>query len=472
MLPLAACLALALAGATATAADPARRSLARSVDSCADDGPGSLRAAVAAAASGDTIDLSTLTCGTLTLATGAIVVAQDELTIAGPGAAALTLDAALADRVFRHTGTGTLHLRGLGLARGRTDSSGGCLASTGNLELDRVDVADCAARDLADGALVRGGGVHANGDVVLRDSRVHECSAYSSNSSALGGGIYARGTLDLQHSTVSGNDATSMAPTGTLIPGGAAYAGAFGGGVASYRALTLVASTIAANDALAPNNHGGDQANGGGVFVAYGSATVRDSTIDHNHADHLGGGAAFIHFGSSLTRIENSTISGNHAGGDAAGVFTQPSLNLTGSTIAFNHTDGPRAGGVLVGFDHTGRIDSSILAGNTAGSGPSDLGQDSRSMLWGAHNLIGVGGDTLTGTLHADPRLGPLQDNGGPTRTHALHSGSPAIDAGSNPAALVYDQRGEPHPRLLGAAVDIGAFEFDAAETIFSDGFD
>ena len=78
------------------------------------------------------------------------------------------------------------------------------------------------------------------------------------------------------------------------------------------------------------------------------------------------------------------------------------------------------------------------------------------------HNLIGTGGggdlDAFTqhNLLRVDPRLGPLQDNGGPTQTMALLDGSPAFDAGSNPLVAT-DQRGL--PRVFGAAVDIGAFE-------------
>ena len=69
--------------------------------------------------------------------------------------------------------------------------------------------------------------------------------------------------------------------------------------------------------------------------------------------------------------------------------------------------------------------------------------------------------------------LAPLQDNGGPTFTHALLAGSPAIDAGSNPDGLDFDQRGSGHPRVVGASADIGAFEAAGPDdTVFMDGFD
>jgi hypothetical protein len=68
--------------------------------------------------------------------------------------------------------------------------------------------------------------------------------------------------------------------------------------------------------------------------------------------------------------------------------------------------------------------------------------------IGGSGNLVGV-----------NPLLGPLADNGGPTRTHALLPGSPAINTGSNPLGLATDQRGTGFPRVSGAAADMGAYE-------------
>src|SRR5262249_43579291 len=70
-------------------------------------------------------------------------------------------------------------------------------------------------------------------------------------------------------------------------------------------------------------------------------------------------------------------------------------------------------------------------------------------------------GSNLAGSQASplDAKLGPLASNGGPTFTHALLAGSPAIDKGANPAALANDQRGPGFPRVVGPAADIGAFE-------------
>ena len=80
-------------------------------------------------------------------------------------------------------------------------------------------------------------------------------------------------------------------------------------------------------------------------------------------------------------------------------------------------------------------------------------------------------------TLSVDPRLLALADNGGPTRTHALQPGSPAIDAGNATGAgsgtLDSDQRGADYARIVGTAADIGAYESGAGpQRIFEDGFD
>src|SRR5205823_3608833 len=104
-------------------------------------------------------------------------------------------------------------------------------------------------------------------------------------------------------------------------------------------------------------------------------------------------------------------------------------------------------------------IHNTIVAGNQAGTAGPDV---SGSLISQGHNLIGStgggGGFASTDLLNvAQPLLGSLQDNGGPTQTMALLPGSPAIDAGDNQGHLNFDQRG--FDRLVDVAVDIGAFE-------------
>jgi hypothetical protein len=93
--------------------------------------------------------------------------------------------------------------------------------------------------------------------------------------------------------------------------------------------------------------------------------------------------------------------------------------------------------------------------------------------LSGHNDLVKFVGSGMTlpaGTLRSDPHLGPLQDNGGPTRTQALMPDSPAIDAGNNTAGFTYDQRLTGFKRVVGGAADIGAFEYDP-DIIFVNGF-
>ena len=166
--------------------------------------------------------------------------------------------------------------------------------------------------------------------------------------------------------------------------------------------------------------------------------------------------------------------------------MTDVPLALYGSTVAFNTTSvgnsipigyafgsglGVRSGGIT--------ISSAILAQNVIrhedGSEEIvDIGGDVPIAIAGSNDLVMVSEEPLPpDTIAADPLLAPLAFNGGPTRTHALLAGSPAIDAGSNPAALEHDQRGATFLRTSGTSTDIGAFELQPMpDELFADGFD
>ena len=391
------------------------------VTSCDDDGAGSLRAAVAGAASGDTIDLTALTCSTITLGTGAIAVEMDSLTLEGPGRGLLAIDGNQLDRVLVHPYGGTLHVRGLTLRNGRISAEnfditgGGCVASAGYL--------------------------------LIEDSAVRDCSSVAIGS--YGGGIYAY-SLALQNSVLASNHALGVhADAGTA---------AFGGGAFVYQML-LQDSTVSGNRAdhdTAPWRTSYDI--GGGIVTVRGGFVSR-STIDTNFADGRGGGIATF----TSMAVSNSTFSGNVAAAGSGGALfvRRPStFDIGNSTISANSaTDG--GGGIWVGA--TGSyLHSSIVHGNEGGSGPADIEDPFGITIAGSSNLVGDIGALVTlpaDTLRLDPRLGPLQYNGGVTRTHALGSGSPALDTGSNLANLPSDQRGSLFPRVDGAAADIGAFE-------------
>jgi spore coat protein CotF len=213
--------------------------------------------------------------------------------------------------------------------------------------------------------------------------------------------------------------------------------------------------------------------NGGGTLNII-NCTITGNVTVGGDLGGFGGG-----IGSNGTmNIVNSTISGNSAAGQNAGgggiLNNFGTLNVTNCTISGNSTS--TSGGGINNNGGTVNIQNTIVAGNTAsGSGP-DIFHAFNSL---GNNLIGKsdGGSGFTNGMNndkvgtvampLDPKLGSLQDNGGPTFTMALLLGSPALDAGSDsvlgtPLFLTTDQRGAGFPRKTGAHVDIGAFELTA----------
>jgi hypothetical protein len=397
------------------------------VTHCGDDGEGSLRAAVAGATSGDTVDLRALACSTITLVTGAIAVEMDNLTIEGPGRHVLAIDGNQLDRVLVHPYGGTLHVRGLTLRNGRISAEnfditgGGCVASAGYL--------------------------------LIEDSAVRDCSSVAIGS--YGGGIYAY-SLALQNSILASNHALGIhADAGTA---------AFGGGAFVYQML-LQDSTVSGNRAdhdIAPWRTSYDI--GGGIVTVRGGFVSR-STVDSNRADGRGGGIATF----TSMAVSNSTFSGNVAAAGTGGALfiRRPStFDIGNSTISANIATGG-GGGIWVGASGS-YLHSTIVYGNEGGSGAADIEDPYAITIIGNTNLVGEAGALVTlpaDTLSVDPRLDPLRYNGGLTRTHALQADSPAIDSGSNLANLANDQRGSLFPRVHGAGPDIGAFERQQSPT-------
>jgi hypothetical protein len=413
------------------------------VTSCADDNSaGTLRTVLASAADGDTVDLSSLTCGTITLALGAVQTAVDNVTIQGPGRDQLTIDAAHLDRAVVLAGAGTLSIADVTIVNGHLpgDYNGGCVRSYGNLSLTRTTVSGC---EIVAVGYAAGGGAAARANMSLVDSTISGNSVSSSSNYygyLYGGGVNAVGTMTITGSTISGNTQQFL---GDVTP----YSIAYGAGMASRSDTTISASTIDGNTG---------STYGGGVFVVGQSGlftrlTILRSTISGNAAS-LGGG------GVSIGGLFDAHLS---------------SFVLHGSTIADNTTDG--AGGGLRFRDYTiADVQSTIVASNVAASN-ADLDAVETLAIYGADNLIDVADPDVAlpaDTLHGDPLLEPLTDNGGPTRTHALAAGSPAIDAGNNYFDDTFDQRGDGFMRVANGRADIGAFEVQPGDRIFADGFD
>jgi hypothetical protein len=228
-----------------------------------------------------------------------------------------------------------------------------------------------------------------------------------------------------------------------------------GGGIFNDGYLILQESTIRSNTSLGV---------GGGIYNSD-TLMLYESTVSGNYADSYGGGI----WSSGVVELENSTISGNasiEASGGGIANYDQGTVTINNATVAWNYADS-HGGGIHAG---TFTAKNSIIANNNATTAP-----DCYSTITSeGYNLVGdnsdcsftatTGDQVGTGASPIDPELSPLQDNGGPTFTLALMTGSPAIDAG-NPATpgsggdacLGADQRGTTRPD--GTHCDIGAFE-------------
>jgi hypothetical protein len=246
------------------------------------------------------------------------------------------------------------------------------------------------------------------------------------NHATFGGGIFNSGTLTVTESTIANNNAEAS-----------------GGGLqqAATGNLSVARSTIRNNFSAS---------SGGGVHAG-GPVQIDRSVITGNKANFNAGGIELI----ATVSVTNSTIAGNEAGigGGIVAVGGGGSLSLINSTVVRNSATNaaaatPSGGGVFQSDPAVVTLQDSIVALNTdAGTMP---GPDCRGSITSlGHSLLGSNQNCTYAAgpgdlLNLDPMLGPLADNGGPTKSVAPLTGSPAIDAGAS--ALSTDQRGSPRP--------------------------
>lgn len=229
-----------------------------------------------------------------------------------------------------------------------------------------------------------------------------------------------------------------------------------GGGIQNVdENLTLEKSVVSGNSSAW---------RGGGVYHRGGNLNLISSTIANNAAESGGGLWTKINASSQIASVNNSTISGNTAAVRGGGVENFFGLvQMQNSTVTDNSA--PLAGGIAskgqVGTET--RLSSTIVAGNASHDVNFVAGPKNTFVSLG-FNLIGSGSaiykftnDDQVGV--SNPGLGPLQNNGGTTLTHALRFDSAAIDRGANPLALSSDQRGLPFVREAGSGADVGAYE-------------
>jgi CSLREA domain-containing protein len=260
-------------------------------------------------------------------------------------------------------------------------------------------------------------------------------------STAPGGGMLNHGTLTVESCRIIDNRVDE--PEDGFEGGG--------GGLFNFGTVTLVDTTIAGNVATGPG--GGLHTSGPDAVATLVGCTVHDNSAVE--ADARGGGVATL--GGTLT-ITNSTISGNTAEGEAGGILAEEDVTLIHATVFDNVSLTGTSGN---GLHNEARAE--LFGTIIASSAPGDDCTGGGTFASNGANLDGddTCGLTATGDVPAvDPLLGPLQDNGGPTETHALLPGSPAIDAiPASECDLAADQRGVARPQ--GPACDMGSYEAD-----------
>jgi uncharacterized delta-60 repeat protein len=486
-----------------------------------DSGAGSLRDAIAqanAAASGpNIIDLTGL-AGTIVLTSGQIQISRS-LFIEGPGAANLTIDGNANSRIFSIFATDPAcpaldgpdylvlisNIR-LTNALRPVDGSGGAIFTEHSLSLDSVIVDNSMA--------TRGGGVsfiaqYPGQVLVITNSQflnnfAEEPAPPTSSNNAAGAGLNVQDRCLGPVETIT--DLPYVTPVTVTIANtefvgnraGSTTLDVRGGAIRSYSLadITISDTRIVGNHVLAPIPPvAGKVYQGGGIWAEAKSLLIYQSEIADNTASDATGTDATRSGGLHLVkdavdrqgpgdamavRIVNSTVSGNSSAANAGAMlaFGNVALELDNTTVNGNSAAPTRNGGIQMSTGTTYpvsagnaaaptlKVVSSILANNSV----RDVGTNTTAIpafginafnsliqnvcsgcatsISGPGNLIGV-----------DPLVGPLNFNGGTTRTHALLPGSPAINTGSNPFGLTTDQRGTGFPRMSGAGPDMGAFE-------------
>lgn len=379
---------------------------------------------------------------TITLTMGEFSL-TDPVSVTGPGADALTIDADDQSRIFNiGSNAGDVTISGLTLTQGSvTGGSGGAVvsATTGKLTIQ---------------------------DSVLSDSHT--------SGATIGGGALAvlGGTADILRSTISGNTAGgnggAIYNTGTLTVDNVAVtenSGTEGGGIfhaSAANSLNILNSELSENTA---------SGSGGGVFADGADVSVTNSTLYGNAANFFGGGIWAL---TTSLEISNSTLVGNRADADG---------NASG------------VGGGYAGHTVTGTLQHNIFASNFRGSGtaPDDITADFGQVIVDSANstnnlvadaasaggltdgnlgnIVGVDWKTVIANDGTDATIAA---NGGDTRTIALLSDGPAVDAGESPytGSLTTDQRGGLYGRVVDgnksgtAIIDIGAFEFQPSAVL------
>lgn len=361
---------------------------------------------------------------------------------------------------------------------------------------------------LTDVTFLRNSAENGGGVANFLGTPLFQTTVFTDNSAKDGAGMYNEESeptlqqVSFLHNTASGNGGGLYNLLGTIQITSTRFenntATIAGGGMYSYQSTLHTQGLTFQNNSA--ESHGGGMANyhlpeatftdlnaSGNTAVRYGGAIFNDTSnpqisqasIRGNYADRGGG----IYNDNANPSIHLTLIASN-TGRIGAGIYNySSSISVVSSTISANAAK-LRGGGVANYDGSSATFQNVTIAFNTAGTGGTGGGfynEDSspvltNTIIWGNSqgNLSGTsafvtysviqGGYSGTGNLSADPLLGSLQDNGGFSHTHAIASGSPAIDAGSPALCPTTDQRGMPRPvdgNLDGTATcDIGGYEY------------
>jgi len=453
-------------GATYTANFQQQPSSSLVVTTTLDSGLGSLRQAIlnANTLGGGTITFSNVV-GTIVSATPLPVLVAP-ITIVGPGASQLCVTGngpAVAVSPAAVVAVSDLRLTGRPM---NVTWSGGAVSNAGNLTLTRCLIADSTAS--------QGAGIYNSGGLTLSNCTLTANIGDGIGGGGIGTGLLNDGTATLNNCVITNNNANR----------------GDGGGIYNTGSLSLRGCVLTGNRCM--------EANGAGIFNSGGNIVMRDcSIIQNSTSTGIGGGYGGGIYNTGYLAVTNCTFAKNTAGGGGgdtgggirnwgtailanttisgnivswsfgAGIANQGTLTIVNSTISSNSAaggGGTTGGGVWNGEAGTVHCLNTIFAGNTATGGGGDfvgtLTSDGFNLIQNT-NGCALAGLATGNRLGVVPQLGPLQDNGGSTWTHALLPGSPAIDAGTMIGTLMFDQRGLSRPQ--GAASDIGAFEFVSA---------
>lgn len=306
-----------------------------------------------------------------------------------------------------------------------------------------------------------------------------------------GGAIVNAGTLFINDSILSGNfawiggaaanDSGMMVINNSVLSDNNAdseFASGYGGAISNYQGTLIVENSLIEKNLSAYA--------GGGIYNFNGTTDIINSTLFDNQAPM--GGGAWSSAGGTLN-ILGTSFEMNHAWYEGGGIFNEGEIIAVNTTFSAN--DSRDNGGGISSWNGSVALESSTFSGNTAQKGSGVYIKDGvlnfsntiiansnnedcliewtlgASISTNLHNLVGDSSCSVGGInfLSGDPLLGPLADNGGPTKTHALLENSPAVDQGYCDSAPATDQRGEVRP--AGSGCDIGAYERSAVNAIF-----